>query len=1815
MADSATSAATHNSPRNWLLTSALSPLAVRLIRQLLAHGDYVIACLPPLEIDHPDRSAEFRELINECKSNRKDREGWKDRIRGIRCNGAVMSSCGAAIAEAIHVFGRIDILLCCTSEAVVGTVEELSTSPFTQNLVRDQFETIFFSQVNFIKATLPKLRSQHTGHIIVVSSTGGHIGTPGMSMYTAATWALEGYCDSLAYEIAPFNIKVTIVQPNKEIQSLTNKLIFAPQMAVYEQGVESVPSVRDMLTNVLNTHPDTALPPPSTPESIGNTPLSPSSAALEPDVVPGEILHRYPKLPPGAADKLVLETVHALMAIGGHENPPARHIVGHEGALSVKEKLKTVTEELEDFVEASLSVDIFDSELQAEARDGHPMEESPADHVEQHQPNARMILDPLLPVAPARVKALLLPLGQIKADRFAALVERLNQEHVVHLRDVTADGRPNRNMFSPLAYPDGAIIYDLVTHVPPPSHLALTPFDLYREPLAIIALADGTELDQETFSKRNSANGTGPTTIEKNIRALYQELEDLRDNYPRALAHQVLVFDYVAPPDTEIPIPEGIMAIPPTEDCKTTTMKTVLCNVSSLLLAEMTTLAKSFEAMTTIESPGHYLGSRHTNGSSWGGDGSVNGVSRRNSQFSLPQARSSSVGGIMDKHNARMSMPATSRPQLHSSQSTPGRPSTPVKSSLSNSPLNSDTIHSPESDPTSTPDTIASRPDTAEGVREISRDRVSVQGFGPGGANERWRLKGKGRVSIVIGSMYLQAGRWSDSLKELMEGATAARSLNDHVWHGKALELILVNLLLLGWSNLEFQIPAVCYAPQDRPSSIGSKAELEGDPDQPKHLKHLQTILPDLMDRILALYSRISAENLPTLPLAETYIRFAKILSAVHLSGGKLNKTSLDIMVLGLTSDQTLPSTPRYLVSPTRQQIVTMLFKAFPSSASDLLTTVDRAAILSSIATILGPLGLHRKKAMVIRELVSVLIGGLVEARTRGAADMGIHPAAGLVSLAAGGGSGTGAMALDLGDADVEQGIEALLGLLCRSYGIVGFDMARKVTLGSAQEIDDSDEAVIARILGQSSARFFGFPDVKLNILRACINFSEALPDFNGALKFSSDLLRTAGSGVAPGPRREDASPIIHRDEQVRLATNISRTSNLSKRLGLSLSAEYWDEFLVRSIKLEPPAITRTPIVHAKSVLPGATASRASQDVDPFIYNPFLKKPDEAVSDNLVAGEIATFKITLQNPYDIEVEVEKIEVATEGVEFEPISDATVIGPYRTQVLRLRGRPKAAGDIKIIGAVIKVRGCRERRFPIFSAPWTPTRDDKVKAKGIAALDESVATVKPFARTLVSETLNLKVIQEQPLVVVKATTLAQSSIMILEGERKIFSVTLQNLSTTPVDFLLFSFKDSTQEPLQAALANRDATPAELYEYELILMKKQALRLPRGVQGRNIAPGGEATFDFEIFGKPGLTSAMIQVDYTHLGCPRDEIKEEFYTRQVSVNLTVTVNASVEVARIDALALFGEIPRPIWDRLGSPVAVKPDDYCLVSVDLRNAWPSQIAIRLESDDGVAVEDDILPGNTTRLVLPVKRVYLEDPHATIPTLNPSRNRQFVVSTSKISPEMERANREAFWYRERILDCLKATWRTTCLPKRSGTIDLRNIRLTSRMIEAIKVDEVGIEISVHDTEDSNAERNVAYVDEFTTLKVRVTNRTAKPIYPVVRILPALCHRPANVALEFTRKFAWNGTLQQLIPELKGHGSAEVSVGVTALCRGEFEVTASVEEVQVWEDVAAAERAQGRPRSETQSMMDAALGVKQRRMWHARQPCMLTVRDRE
>lgn len=1382
-------------------------------------------------------------------------------------------------------------------------------------------------------------------------------------------------------------------------------------------------------------------------------------------------------------------------------------------------------------------------------------------------------------------------------------------------------------MFSPLAFPTGRIIYDLTTFYPPPSHVALSPFEIHREPLVIIALADGVELDHVSYRgnvrRSYTENGNGPPKPEHNLRELYQDLEDLRDRYPKALVHQLMLFDYVH--KSADAIPEGLVVVPPPEQCRITTMKTIMCDLSSMLLAEMTTLAKSLQALSTIDSPTQLPSGKQSNGTSW--NASADETGRRNSQFSLPDqdSRSGSPAGL-DRNNTRMSMPAQLRRADSNTSSPLGRPSTPTNGTQSSATTFDEIAGSKTGDPRNPLKNAPSRFATSEPVRDTSRDRVSVQGFGSNSVSERSRNRGKGRIGMVLGSLYLQAGRWGDAIKELVEAVSIAKVNLDHLWHAKALDNILVSMLMLAWSGLDFQIPQVCYVSADKAASSSNSTDLKSPAsNRLVSLQNLTVLLPELVDRILNLYTRAAnntGESLPQFPFSESVLRLSKLLSSVHLAGGVIDDSVLQLIVLGVpfTKPPNL-GPPRLNIRPSRTEIVTCLLRALPVSPSpESLSVVDRIVVYSGIASVLGSLGFNRKKAMIIRELVAILIPGLVQARLKGAAEMGVHPAAGLAALSSAN-SVNGAGTLDLGEGDVETGVDIFLGLLSEIYGVV-------TSKQGIEQDNYSDEATISKIIDNASLRAFGGANLKMDVLRSCINLSEALPDFHGVLRFTADLLRTAGSGIAPGPRSEDASPSMTREEQLRLAAHISRTIGAARNLGVKdILAEYWDEFLVRGVDLDALAATRTPIPHRRSEIPGAAAVTASSEVNPFIYNPFLRPPDASAVDRLlIVGEAALFKVTLQNPYDFDVEIESIKLETEGVAFESMTQKTVIGPYRTQILSVSGTPKAAGQLKVTGCIVRVRGCKERRFPIFQEPWSPQRTPKIKNIGVAAVLKTKqrspaieSTTRPLDPLLLMKPptvakLELNVIDRQPVVVVKSTTLSQSAVMVLEGERQTFSITLQNLSKqTPVDLLLFSFKDSTQAPLQTAMTNRDASPAELYECELIFARKQAIHWKRkNDQKPYIAPGATASFEMEVLGRPGLTSAFIQIDYAHMGVPAEEYQENFHTRQVTLPITITVNASIELARMDILPLTGSIPKSLWaktEKDSKPLT--PEDYCLLVLDLRNAWPSHLQIHLAITDGPSIDEEILPGNTSRIMFPIRRIFLENPTAPIPALDPARQRQFVVSTGRISADSERAGREAFWYREEILKLLSGSWSTKSGPERKGEIELRAIRLSQRMIEAIKVDDIGIDISVNKV--SGTARHEVHIDTFAEIKIRITNRSAEPILPLIRIQPSVRNQPHNIALDLSKKLVWNGTLQQSLPQLGGRESTEVVLGVTTLCRGDFEIGASVEEARLVGEKGKEETHGKRQRANTKNIMDALLGVRERRIWHCREPCLVVVRD--
>lgn len=356
-------------------------------------------------------------------------------------------------------------------------------------------------------------------------------------------------------------------------------------------------------------------------------------------------------------------------------------------------------------------------------------------------------------------------------------------------------------MFSPLAFPEGLVLYDLSTTLPPPSHLALAPFELYREPLIVVGIADGSVFEVENGCKNLSeeAKKTGPKSQsyaleEDALESLSRELDKLRRDFPKALVHQVLTFDNEASK-----LPNGVCSVPSPEKSRTTTVKTIMCDLTSRLLAEMTTYAKSLQGLPSLDTPRVSSGSAVIpNGTASALPAHMAGLSRPNSAAES----SPSYSPVDDRPGPthRMSM-AAGLPSRTASQSfTPDSRPTSPPSGIRTPPTSFNEMNEPS--------TVHSPPKLSghNRSRTASRDRVSVNGFGSGSLGERERNKGKGRIGVVIGAMYLLAGRWPDAIKELVQSATIAKGSSDYVWHAKAMDYILVCLLMYAWAGMDFRV-------------------------------------------------------------------------------------------------------------------------------------------------------------------------------------------------------------------------------------------------------------------------------------------------------------------------------------------------------------------------------------------------------------------------------------------------------------------------------------------------------------------------------------------------------------------------------------------------------------------------------------------------------------------------------------------------------------------------------------------------------------------------------------------------------------------------------------------------------------------------------------------------------------------------------------------------------------------------------------------------------------------------------------------------
>lgn len=133
------------------------------------------------------------------------------------------------VDRAFQELSRIDVVVNNAGYALFGAAEEVSDEQ-----IRHQIDTNLIGSIGVIRAALPHLRAQGGGRILQLSSEGGQITYPNFSLYHATKWAIEGFVEAVAQEVAPFDIEFTIVEPGPARTSFGGGLVSPPPLAVYE---------------------------------------------------------------------------------------------------------------------------------------------------------------------------------------------------------------------------------------------------------------------------------------------------------------------------------------------------------------------------------------------------------------------------------------------------------------------------------------------------------------------------------------------------------------------------------------------------------------------------------------------------------------------------------------------------------------------------------------------------------------------------------------------------------------------------------------------------------------------------------------------------------------------------------------------------------------------------------------------------------------------------------------------------------------------------------------------------------------------------------------------------------------------------------------------------------------------------------------------------------------------------------------------------------------------------------------------------------------------------------------------------------------------------------------------------------------------------------------------------------------------------------------------------------------------------------------------------------------------------------------------
>lgn len=1026
-----------------------------------------------------------------------------------------------------------------------------------------------------------------------------------------------------------------------------------------------------------------------------------------------------------------------------------------------------------------------------------------------------------------------------------------------------------------------------------------------------------------------------------------------------------------------------------------------------------------------------------------------------------------------------------------------------------------------------------------------------------------------------MGTLYLHAGRWADALRELNDSTTRAKALSDHVWHAKGLENLVSTMILMTWAGIDFSTPAICLPNHERAIgrprafSGGSGSVETANANQTKGLQTLSSMIPDLVHVIMSTYacaSNLPGEALPQLPFSQSAIRLAYLLTLLCNSGGKLDGTSLRLAVNGgPSSKHPLPKLST-LSQGSKREIAALVYRAYPEGDSAaMLSHSDRALILTSMASILALGGLHRKQAMFVKETLEILIPGLIQARKVGAAEIGIHPAAGLAALHGLHQDSQGGLASIVTD-DPQHGFHSLLEQLAKSFGALT-DSFGETGLGKASQ--RPAEASLPKAADELILRSFGNSSLKSEILRLCTNFSEALPNFKDVVHFAGALLLAAGP-VSSSNSRLTSTIRLSREEQARLSVKISRTLAVVRSTDApQLETQYWDPFLVQDVGLGDVSEADAVVSHAKSFMDDISVLPIQSDGrrgPPLLVPP----PRNALAEDVVvSGDHTRIAVTLQNPYEFELIIERLSLSCSGLEVRQQPASLVIGPRRYQTFSLSIFAQSVGKISIDGCIVKVQGCREALFKVHKRRQSTRTESKIKHFGLDNLkpptDDDLQSSSDHAERRSSESdtkiFNSMAIRQQPLLTVAANTLSQSIITILEGETQRFSITVRNASSTiPVTFARLTFSHPARES-QMDTSKGLFGRTELHELEWLALHRQPFSWHRPIdEDISIAPGASKTFHADVFGRMGIMGGMAVLDYAHVDNAAPSPGARIFTRTISLPFSVTVSPSVLLQRIDVLPVTLPILSAVSAEHSAPNAesLEHQSYLLL-LDLKNASAHPLSVTLSSksaSSSSSTEATIQPSHTTRISLSLPRLLLPHVEAPIPPLAYLKERQFVVSREgpRPSPAAEKEVLANYWTRLALLDALTARWRSLETPK-SGEVDLRGLKLEGSMGRIIRLDPMAISISVDEREGS-----AARTEQPVKAIIKLHNRAGRKVSGVARFSVGL----AREGSEIGKNVIYQGKQETWFRDLEEGAEVQTKVIVCVLVTGRWEIRIRVEE---------------------------------------------------